>query len=265
MFCHSQLDAAGAPLKTFQVSKADTVTMPDGTSGCGLRLTGTQHFKPNLLFPVDLTTGKSSVIKATWRSLATHGPHFEKTGDLAASTVVNYGNNKNDRGAVFVLLPQPAKEVCDDGENVEIRLRIALASGWFNGESNGHLLLIAGERHDASKKIDAVGINGTMAHELGHAVHMVLSAVYQAPGLTDGGIGAARQKHGRWYDNARGHYGNHCANGISQADYDDAAKKMAGRNGDCVMYGAGWDGRPTTYCDRCVPFVNAADLSKVTR
>lgn len=268
-FCHFQLDAKGTSSGTWNAEPGDTVTMPDGSSGVGFSLSGASSFGGRLLFPTDLATGKSALLSASWRSLSTKPAHAGKQGTFPADhVVIRYKGEEASNGKVFIKLPPVAQAVVDAGDEVEVKIKVAVAAGWYNGESVGHRLLIAGERRTGGGDIDAAGINGTMAHELGHAIEMTLASGYAVEGISVGDgktLDSARAQHGRWYDSTRGHQGNHCANGVPQSDYDDNAKTMPGREGACVMYGEGWGARPNDYCDRCAPYIMAIDVSNVTK
>lgn len=259
LFCHLQIDANPAESATLTVNPGNKIDFPgdsakvEGASALGSAIVSAK------LYPTDLTNGKPSV-KATWESLAASGKHHGKTGDVPADhIVVNYKDHKADNGKVSIKLPPAAAAVVKDGEKVKLLLTCAVATGTYNGESDNHKLLIRADRPDSSGNTDVKGINGTMLHELGHAIQMVLDDTYSVSGIVK-----PRDTHGRWYQR-RGHQGDHCAKDVSQAIYDDASQTMKGREGNCVMFGEGWSGRPVAYCDLCTPFVLAIDLSSVTK
>lgn len=256
-FCHLQIDAKPAETATLTVKPGDEIDWTGGKVAGASALASAIVSKP--IYPTDVTTGNASV-KATWDSLAASGKHQGKGGEVPADHVlVNYKDNISTNGKVSIKLPPSAAEVVKDGEKVKLTLTCALATTTYNGESANHKLLIRAERPDSSGKTDVAGINGTMVHELGHAIEMVLSSSYSVPGITK-----PRDTHGRWYDK-RGHQGDHCAKDIADAIYKDLTKEMGGREGKCVMFGEGWSGRPTEYCDLCSPFVFAIDVSAVTK
>jgi hypothetical protein len=90
--------------------------------------------------------------------------------------------------------------------------------------------------------------NQILIHEMGHKVGMVAD-----------GTGTGPDKVATWYNDAKGHVGPHCHNGLpaDQARYDgsgDLAKST------CVMYGA-TNGK-TAFCANCAPTVRKEDLGK---
>jgi hypothetical protein len=91
------------------------------------------------------------------------------------------------------------------------------------------------------------GQNETMIHEMGHKVGMVVK-----------GTGKDPDKVATWYDNSKGHVGNHCHNGLpaAQKRYDN---KGDGKKATCVMYGAG--NGVSAFCGNCSPAVRKQDVS----
>jgi len=95
-----------------------------------------------------------------------------------------------------------------------------------------------------------------MAHEMGHAMKMVASNAMVIPGIAD-----PKAEHGRWYD-ARGHQGDHCAEGVPVAVYSSGAD-LDGQPGTCVMFGESDTGGPVDFCDRCKKILLPVDISSV--
>jgi hypothetical protein len=95
--------------------------------------------------------------------------------------------------------------------------------------------------------VDAKMQNEVIIHELGHKMGMVAD-----------GSGKLPDRAVSWYDNAKGHRGNHCFYGLSatQARYDSDAD-LSGSN--CVMYGAA--NNLSDFCVNCAPAVLKLDLS----
>lgn len=95
--------------------------------------------------------------------------------------------------------------------------------------------------------IDAKMQNDVIVHELGHKMGMSPDGRRKLPDKTDS-----------WYDDAKGHRGNHCFYGLSasQDRYDsDADADLA----KCVMYGA--TNGVSDFCVNCAPAVQKVDLS----
>lgn len=97
------------------------------------------------------------------------------------------------------------------------------------------------------KPVDERDQNKTIIHELGHKI-----------GMVPDGRRTNLDKPSTWYDDAKGHFGNHCFNGLSpnlpryDGDVDDSKVK-------CVMFGAMTD--KSAFCANCAPIVCKADLS----
>jgi hypothetical protein len=263
MFCHYQLDGASKPLSTVIVGKkSSTVAFPgEKTAVPGCFFTAKSAFPRHLVFPVALQNGKPSA-KATWTSSAASGPHKGKSGSIPADHIqVNYKDFQADGGRIFAKFPADARAVLDAGAEIKIVFTVEVAKGWYNGESDGHLLLIAAERTKADgKTIDWEGINGTMGHELGHAMKMVAMTSLKIPGVPD-----VRKAHTRWYDTSRGHQGDHCAKGVPKEAYEDPKEMISDYEGTCVMFGAGVAGRSHKFCELCTPLLHGADLSSISK
>jgi hypothetical protein len=97
------------------------------------------------------------------------------------------------------------------------------------------------------KTKDTAAQNQVMVHELGHTFGMVANGSAKGPDKTVS-----------WYDNSKGHVGDHCfhGNAAGQARYDaksDSAKSK------CVMYGA--TNGISAFCADCAPALRKVDLS----
>lgn len=97
------------------------------------------------------------------------------------------------------------------------------------------------------KTIDEHEQNQVVVHELGHKI-----------GMVPNGMGKGPDKPPTWYDNTKGHVGNHCFNGLppNLARYDG---DFDNRRIKCVMYGATSD--KSDFCSSCAPIVCKVDLS----
>jgi hypothetical protein len=89
--------------------------------------------------------------------------------------------------------------------------------------------------------------NEVIVHELGHKMGMAADGSRKLPDKTVS-----------WYDDAKGHRGNHCFYGLSatQVRYDSSADLSRSK---CVMYGATND--LSDFCVNCAPAVCKVDLS----
>jgi type VI secretion system secreted protein VgrG len=95
--------------------------------------------------------------------------------------------------------------------------------------------------------VDAKMQNEVVVHELGHKMGMAPDGRRKLPDKTDS-----------WYDDAKGHRGNHCFYGLSasQTRYDSDADVNLSK---CVMYGA--TNGHSDFCVNCAPAVRKVDLS----
>jgi hypothetical protein len=257
LYCHYQLDAETTEHDGSYavIGTSKIMWPPDSTTEVrGYKLAGDQINGSGLVFEKAIhDSAKDGVVKVSWRSRTDATKSGDVPRDHIALNQVKYGN------AVFVKLPSAAATLVDGGDTLNLRIQVYWAKGWYNGWSTrDNHNVIKGGRPDK-------GINGTIVHELGHAVGQVVKTA--PPGLE---VTAPAKLHAWWYDNARGHSGTHCAFGIDQATYDDATKKLntahASSKCTCIMYGAGTDVRNAamTFCDTCKPFVKAYQVTRVT-
>lgn len=95
--------------------------------------------------------------------------------------------------------------------------------------------------------VDEAVQNQIIVHELGHKIGMV--AV---------GRGDLPDKPQTWYDEAKGHFGNHCFSGLSpnQKRYDSSDDLEKTK---CVMYGTA--NQKSEFCINCAPVVRKLDFS----
>jgi hypothetical protein len=97
------------------------------------------------------------------------------------------------------------------------------------------------------KTIDEHVQNQVIVHELGHKI-----------GMVPNGRGKGPDKPSTWYDDSKGHVGNHCFNGLPPnlanyaGDFDERQIK-------CVMYGA--SSNRSEFCANCSPIVCKVDIS----
>ena len=97
------------------------------------------------------------------------------------------------------------------------------------------------------KTVDEALQNVIIVHELGHKI-----------GMVSDGRRALPDKPPTWYDEAKGHFGNHCFSGLSpnQTSYgsDEDWEKAK-----CVMYGS--TKQKSEFCSNCAPVVRKIDFS----
>ncbi|MBK6531965.1 MAG: hypothetical protein IPF99_20875 [Deltaproteobacteria bacterium] len=248
LVCHSQFDASAAEVDHFtspDIAAATTkVAFPGGGAVHGWELDADPDgSKGYNVFSKAMHDGGEGARGVKWKSLATSGDQKDKSGDITAADVsIDYPTATSK---VTVRLPAPAVAVLDAGEKVRVEMDVHYALGPYNGEAAANLQLI--------RSREAVGMNGTMTHELGHTMQQVLYAV--PPGL-------AAADHGWKYDK-RGHTGNHCAFGLPKALYDGGGKLTGREDCKCVMYGEGATNRPVEFCEKCAPFVTAEALTSL--
>jgi len=255
ILCHHQLDADSEMDQTITFDANDKVKWPpgSGTDVPGWRMPASQTGNGNaLFFPKDLRNGTDAVKGITWKCRE----DVSKSGSIPKDHIVidqaTHGNY------VHIKLPDDAAALINSGKTLSVRVRVAYAEGWYNGWCTGtgrHNVVKAG-RPDRD-------INGTIVHELGHALNQSANNASLFPGLT-------APPHDRYYTNNRGHQGNHCANGIDEATYTDVSKKLdtsdAGGKCTCIMYGAGTDLRNSNiaFCSKCQPYAIAVEITEVS-
>lgn len=257
IYCNVQIDAK-APFdsstivlgkKTGQVQ--GMVAFPAGGNVPGVALPGTLAGGSALFFALDMIDGSDAVKLCKWQEVGGAG-----NGDItAADYKIDHASHGN---TLFVRLPAAAKVLSDGGASIKVLYQVAFSAGWYNGWCTGagrHLVVAVG-RPDKD-------ICGTIIHEVGHAIAQTAQDAAQFPGLT-------APPHGRFYTNNRGHQGGHCADGIDDATYNDASKKLdtayAGSKCTCIMYGGGTDVRNQTlaFCAKCEPYAKATPVATVS-
>lgn len=178
-----------------------------------------------------IVTGES------WFVSATYTPNGGVVTDIppAAVTMVG-GPNSRTISVDPTVLPAGTGSITVN-VNVVDRMRGGLALGgpdicvctraWWQTVSQGEQL-------------------GTVIHEMGHQVHMVVD-----------GTGSQPDRGATQYDNS-GHVGSHCHNGCAagQANYATTANTTAST---CVMFGT--VNGLTAFCRNCAPAVKKVDLS----
>lgn len=212
-------------------------------------------------FKTALQDGKSALVAASWQSLAPKGhADYKKKGTLGAA---NFEFRPLAQQVVVKLSP-PASELVGDGSGakhpVKVRFKIKVVAGFYNGEADwkyGNWQIIAtkqpNDARDALEDRPAERACQTLTHELGHTMSQVVTPTGAPPGLD-------HADHGRQYS-GHGHSGSHCADGMSQGDFDGLESFQGRSDCTCVMYGEGADARTIHFCDRCKPFVRAARLT----
>lgn len=247
LFCDVQLDAG----EKSPLTESFSFLMDAETATCST------EERP---FPIAMFDGKPAITAATWESDAPKG-HADrgKKGGLSAT---DFEINPFER-EVKVKLPAPAKDIVGDGSGtkhkVRVRFKIKVAEGFFFGESSGVKQLLAMKRRAPTndKLIDQTDkeICDTMSHELGHTMNQTVKKSTVPPGLK-------LEDHGRHYS-YHGHSGPHCADGMSQTDYDSLDSFEDKDECTCVMYGEYNDACTGKFCARCKPFLLAERLESL--
>jgi len=220
------------------------------------------HGENHLALPEALTTGEEAVFAANWSSLEESGDFENKGGGIPTSYVhIDLSGKKETGGRVMIRFPDPAVAVLNSGKDIGVSLGLFLAMGPYPGASDidrASSMLIAVQDLEGRRRDPA--ICSTMAHLVGHAMKMVCGY-----GLDVTGIDDPKTTHSRWYGTHRGHEGNHCATGISGADYGDQTQKLTdlGESATCPMYGEPIASKSAVYCDNCKNLILAARLDDI--
>lgn len=251
LLCDIQLDA-GSPSPMVEAMSGD-LDAPSATLRC----------KKGIPFKTALFDGKAGITSATWKSLAPkkHADHGKKGALSLADFVVNPFTKD-----IKVVLPSPAKDIVGNGSGakhkVQVRFKVKVAAGWFLGEADGDhgnwQLIALQKRASTNDKVESrvdTEVCKTMTHELGHTMKQTVRKSTQPPGLS-------AADHKRTYT-AHGHQGPHCADGMSQTDYDSLESFKGQAACTCVMYGEGRTTVLIDFCARCKPYVVAERLEKL--
>jgi hypothetical protein len=250
--CHTQYDCnAASCLDTraaIPVKETDKIKWKDGSTVIGI----TKDIPK--LFPTSLKDGTNSFKSGSWAD-ASPGVAASVGANLAAGDVWIEPNK------ISIKLPAAAELVvkADPANLVNLEFTVFIPKGPYLGESDGtkgYLQLIV-------INMDKTSVNDVMAHELGHTLNQVVKSA--PPGLT-------LADHGRKYT-GNGHQGPHCADGMSDDNYNGGAGKVGSAYaGDfkgapeckCILYGENSSkGSKSTgkFCDRCKPFLSAEALT----
>jgi hypothetical protein len=237
IFCHMQFDGVAAP------SVAEHVIQPG--AGATVDVSPLKSVDPDddpVLLPRALTDGAFAVT-AQWRT-AVVGSAW--TAIPEANIDINYPTRPN---VARITLPAGAKAVTDGGARIRIQTTAKYAVGPYNGWAPDGAVVIAIRNPQVRP---AAEWNKTIVHEVGHLMRMVMN-------VTTPGLDIAT--HGRAHGNARGGLGTHCADGVSQTNWDSGGKVQSAWNPTCVMFYAGRDEKKVEFCTRCTPFVLGEDLA----
>lgn len=137
--------------------------------------------------------------------------------------------------------------------NGRLRLEVNIVDRMRGGLSfgGGNLICACARAWWNDKSADAQ--EQVVVHELGHKVGMVSNA---DPASESGSPLPDRPS--RLYS-AHGHVGNHCCNGLSDAERGEASYSGLTASSTCVMFG-GTNG-VLAFCDLCTPVMKKLDLS----
>lgn len=197
-------------------------------------------FKPHL---------KGNLVKSgTWQSQAPAGhKDHGKSGNITDEWIV-VEKNRTSRTHVKLQVPDSVGITPDASVPVKATFKLNTVDGPYLGESNGHQILAV---YDPNDKTDFCN---TLTHEIAHTFNQVPESGKLPPGLT---------AHPRQYT-GHGGTGSHCNTVL-----DGAGKQAAGSlnpsneygTGVCVMFHAGDSSCIDEFCDTCVPYVKATDMS----
>jgi hypothetical protein len=273
VYAHFQFDGSSAKWVDVQypIEKGGTITWPDGGAKVrGVYLDIHNHFDAmDHCFATELKEGGSPIRQLTWNN--GKSGKAAKGGKLPLDHAkVDYLNHKRKGGRIWLKLDQAAldalKELEQEAETagksysdykseldaktikqipgLTLSLQVRLANGPWGGDSSGNSIVVTPES-DTS-------MSATLCHELGHALGMTDLTGVNITGMGD--AKAIQQAHGRTYT-GKGHQGGHCAEGLSQSQYD-TLDNFEGKSGACIMFGESSSSR-RGYCDRCTPVFRA--------
>jgi hypothetical protein len=259
LFCDIQFDGGSKKHHT-QTHQPTLTTAVSARIPC----TGGKH-----VFEKALQDEKDCVLSATWTSKAPKGHEMSKkknkSGKLDRAWIKIDHNadgtgfkielptaNPDDLGNKVGDGTPPAGKTAKDPETkhpIKCKIKLKVADGEYLGEADGKVgywQLIA---------VNSVSTtNDVMSHELGHTMNQVVYKV--APGLK-------KTDHTRRYT-GKGHTGAHCAEGMSQADFDSLANYGSVAACKCIMYGENSGSASLSdghFCVQCKPFIMGEQLT----
>ncbi|MGE0706665.1 MAG: hypothetical protein AB7N76_05365 [Planctomycetota bacterium] len=248
--CHTQYDTqVSGTVKSFidlEVDKSTKCHWPGGPVGVDV------YVGPGC-FPKWLADGKAALISGSWVEVGGTGSGQITMAECKWDLPTNLG-------WVFVKLPAAAKALTDADKKVKLNLEFYNAAGPYLGEADG----TSGWLQLIVFKAGANVVNDVMAHELGHTLNG--TANVKPPGFD-------KEKHPRVYT-GNGHQGSHCADGMSDGNYN-AGKGKKGSDYEanfggkaectCIMFGENGEGSSCTgkYCASCKPWFKAEPLTSL--
>ncbi len=253
IFCDYQYDAKDRVHDvTLTVAPGDEIEFPpeSGSNVPGVYEPGGNAGGKAKFLKKDIRDGSDPIKKCKWKSTDDASKNGTVPADHILVDCTKYGN------FVHIKMPAAAVAELDDGHSIEVALKVAYADGPYNGWcTNGDLHnVIALGRTDKR-------ICGTIVHECGHAIQQAAETAGSFPGLP-------APPHDRHYT-GRGHFGPHCAKGLSASKYNggqDMNTINAGASCTCIMFGS--TGARTTdsteFCDKCEPYVKAVAVVTVS-
>ncbi|MFN8588608.1 MAG: hypothetical protein U0704_12515 [Candidatus Eisenbacteria bacterium] len=125
---------------------------------------------------------------------------------------------------------------------------IKVLNGFANSEI-GRIVIATRTRDDTPREV--APRQGTMIHEMGHGFGMVPPTTPQFNEYTGKPFPGQPKANPKHYQNG----GGHCSQGAGGSSPDFS-------RGACVMYHAGWDGRPHAFCANCAPIVKRLNMNR---
>ena len=239
IFCDFQFDDGGDAVKNHDISAGDKATVD---------LQPLADIDPDddpALLTHNLVTGAKAA-SASW-STRDAGPALGD--DIPADNLtIDYANNQNN---LRVTLPQEARQALVAGRLLRIRTQCHYAVGPYNGWSTATRTIVIAVRNSSGVR-PPLEWNKTIVHEVGHMMNMVMNV--NIPNMNI-------NTHGRAYNNARGGLGTHCADNVSQPNWNSGGTIRSDWDPTCVMFHAGRAQKRIDFCNRCKPFVLGQDLS----
>jgi len=162
-----------------------------------------------------------------------------------------------------VLRKQLITLMTDDTEKITLDVKLWFIGSPYLGLANSvEPKVIVGTLHPLwGNAIGGGGIAKTVVHELGHICGLVPH--YVPVYSEDKAAEESPEENGKWYY-AKGGLGHHCGEGATEenGEIDGKPAKVMG-GGSCIMFHAGDESAPKSFCGVCQSLLKRADLAKL--
>lgn len=167
-------------------------------------------------------------------------PHMQIKGDTELSVSV-------PDGTPIATALDEAKERGDLVYHFKLWF-VKVLNGYANSDS-GRIVIANRTRGNTPREV--APRQGTVIHELGHGLGMVPAKIQDYNEANGNPIPSGLKKNPTQYMNG----GGHCSTAAGGSDPDF-------RNGTCVMFHYGHDGRTLAFCGSCAPIVKRLNLNR---